>query len=340
MTTPPIEQRRASADLPGQNPEGLSTLPLAEPKPDDFHKVFRPTDELVRYVLLACGIISIFTTLGIVFVLGRESLQFFSTGTATVTEFLTELRWQPQSGNFGIWPLLLSTIITSLFAMLVSIPLGLGAAIYLSEYAAARTRASLKPILEILAGIPTVVYGYFALTFMTPLLRGLLGEQTVQIYNMASAGLVMGIMILPTIASMSEDALTAVPRSLREASYGLGATKVETIFRVILPAGLSGLLAAFILGVSRAVGETMIVALAAGAGPVFIPTPEFWEAFNPFQAGETITGHIARISGGDLSYNSVQYNSLFALGLALFIFTLILNLISRAITQRFREAYQ
>jgi phosphate transport system permease protein len=176
-----------------------------------------------------------------------------------------------------------------------------------------------------------VVYGYFALTFMTPLLRALFGQDTVQIYNMASAGLVMGIMIIPTISSMSEDALSAVPRSLREASYGLGATRFETATRVLLPAALSGILAAFILGVSRAVGETMIVAIAAGAGPNF--------TFNPFEAAETITGHIARISTGDLSFNSIDYNSLFALGLTLFFMTLLLNIISGTITRRFREAY-
>jgi phosphate transport system permease protein len=175
------------------------------------------------------------------------------------------------------------------------------------------------------------VYGYFALTFMTPLLRGILGENSVQIYNTASAGLVMGIMILPTISSMSEDALSAVPRSLREASYGLGATRFETIIKVIVPAALSGIIAAFLLGVSRAVGETMIVALAAGAGPNF--------TFNPFVAAETMTGHIARISGGDLSYNSVDYNSLFAIGLTLFVMTLVLNLVSRWVTKRFREVY-
>jgi phosphate transport system permease protein len=240
-------------------------------------------------------------------------------------------KWQPQIGEFGIWPLLTSTLMTSLIAMLVAAPLGLGAAVYLSEYASAKVRATLKPILEILAGVPTVVYGYFALTFMTPLLRAILGQDTVQVYNVASAGIVMGIMIIPTISSMSEDALSAVPRALRDASYGLGATRFETVVRVLLPAALSGIAAAFILGVSRAVGETMIVAIAAGAGPNF--------TFNPFQAAETITGHIARISTGDLSFGSIDYNSLFALGLSLFLITLLLNLISGAITRCFREVY-
>lgn len=326
--------------LAGQNPQGLNIAPQATPGPVSFTKRFRVADETMRVILFICGFISIFTTLGIVIVLGSQSLLFFSSGQVDLAEFFTATKWQPQTGSFGIAPLLLATLITSFFAMLVSVPLGIGASIYLSEYASPRMRSLLKPILEILAGIPTVVYGYFALTFMTPLLRGIFGQDTVQIYNMASAGIVMGIMILPTVASMSEDALSAVPRSLREAAYGLGSTKVETVFNVILPAALSGLIAAFLLGVSRAIGETMIVAIAAGAGPVSIPGGRPWEALNPFQSGETMTGHIARISGGDLSYNTIDYNSLFAIGMALFIFTFILNLISRAITQRFREAYQ
>jgi phosphate transport system permease protein len=305
-----------------------------------IEKRARPFDDFIRYVLFACGVVSIITTIGIVIVLGNESLLLFSEVDAqgnpiiTIGEFLGTTTWQPGGFLFGIWPLLQATLMTSFMAMLVAIPLGLGAAIYLSEYASMPVRSALKPILELLAGIPTVVYGYFAVTFMTPLLQGLLGREVVQFYNTASAGLVMGIMILPTVASMSEDALSAVPRSLREASYGLGSTKFETISKIVFPAALSGILAAFIVGISRAVGETMIVAMAAGAGPNFTMPPNF------FVGAETITGHIARISGGDLSYGSVDYESLFVLGLALFIFTLILNLISRAISNRFREAYQ
>jgi len=289
-------------------------------------------ERLIRLFLMACGVASIFTTAGILFVLGSESLLFFTSGQVDLVEFVTKTVWQPMAGEFGILPLLTSTLITSFIAMLVAGPLGLGAAIYLSEYAPEKVRATLKPVLEILAGIPTVVYGYFAVTFMTPVLRGLFGENVVSFYNMASAGLVMGIMILPTISSMAEDALSAVPRALREGSYGLGATRLETVLRVVLPAGLSGIIAAFIVGISRAVGETMIVALAAGAGPNF--------TFNPFNFAETMTGHIARISGGDLSYNSIDYNSLFAIGLTLFLITLGLNMLSRVITGRFREVYQ
>lgn len=254
-------------------------------------------------------------------------------GIPTLLEFLTSTSWQPHLIEFGIWPLLNSTLVTTFIAMIVALPLGLSAAIYLSEYASSRIRGVLKPILEILAGIPTVVYGYFALTFMTPqVLRNIFGDGNVQIYNTASAGIVMGIMILPLVSSMSEDALSAVPRSLRQASYGLGATRFETAVKIVVPAALSGILAAFIIGISRAIGETMIVAIASGARPNF--------TFNPFEAAETMTGHIARISGGDLSYNSIDYNSIFVIGLTLFIITLTLNIISGHIVRRFREVYE
>ena len=193
-------------------------------------------------------------------------------------------------------------------------------------------RSTIKPVLELLAGVPTVVYGYFALTLITPVLRGIFGQNTVQIYNTASAGIVIGILIIPLVASMSEDALRAVPHSLREAALGMGATRLETTLRIILPAALSGITAAFIIAVSRAVGETMIVAIAAGAGPNL--------TLNPFESAETLTGHIVRISGGDLSYDSVDYNSIFALALLLFVMTLVLNIISRQVMRRFRQEYQ
>jgi phosphate transport system permease protein len=287
---------------------------------------------VIRVFLFMAGALSIVTTIGIVVVLGSESLLFFREPDVSVVEFLTGTRWQPAIGDFGIWPLATSTLLTSTIALLVALPLGLSAAIYLSEYASPSARSTLKPILEVLAGIPTVVYGYFALTFMTPLLRGVFGSDTVQIYNMASGGIVMGIMILPLISSMSEDALNAVPRSLREAAYAVGATRLETALRIVVPAAISGIVAAFILGMSRALGETMIVAISVGSGPDF--------TLNPFHGAETITGHIARISGGDLSYNSLDYNSLFALGLVLFLITLTLNFISRRIVARLREVYE
>ena len=249
----------------------------------------------------------------------------------TLIEFFSNTNWIPAIGEFGVIPLINATLMTSAIAMLVALPLGIGAAIYLSEYASPKVRSSLKPALEILAGIPTVVYGYFALTFMTPLLRGIFGVEVVNIYNTGSAGIVVGILIIPLISSMSEDALHAAPQDLREASYALGATKLETVVKVVVPAALSGILAAFIVAVSRAIGETMIVAIAAGAGPNF--------SFNPFDSAETMTGHIARISGGDLSYDSIDYNSIFAIGLTLFLMTFILNALSRVIISRFREAY-
>lgn len=292
----------------------------------------RVSEAIIQVVLYGCGLISILTTIGIVYELGKEAWLFFGSPDISVVQFLTGIEWQPKLGKFGVLPLVTSTMITSLIAMLVALPLGLATAVYLSEYATPKMRSFLKPILEILAGVPSVVYGYFALTFMTPLLRTIFGSQTVDIYNMASAGLVMGIMILPLISSMSEDALTAVPKSLREAAYGLGATRLETAVQVVLPAALSGIAAAVILGISRAIGETMIVAVAAGSGPNF--------TFNPFNAAETMTGYIARISGGDLSYNTPDYNSIFAIGLLLFLVTLGLNVLSRAISSRFREVYE
>lgn len=298
----------------------------------DLRKRPRIGEAFIQGFLFLCGAVSIVTTLGIVVVLGKESWLFFGSGEVNLLEFFGTTKWQPAIGEFGIWPLVNATLMTTTFAMLVAIPLGLAVAIYLSEYASARARSTLKPILEILAGIPTVVYGYFALTFMTPLLRSIFGQNVVAVYNTASAGIVMGILILPLVSSMSEDALSAVPRSLREASYALGATRLETAVKVVVPAALSGIAAAIIVAISRAIGETMIVAIAAGSGPNF--------TFNPFKSAETMTGHIVRISGGDLSYDSIDYNSIFAIGLMLFIITLALNIISRSIVRRFREVYE
>lgn len=287
---------------------------------------------IIEGFLLLAGIISVGVTVGIVFVLVRDALVFFASPEVTVIDFLTDTVWQPQISRFGIVPLLNATLMISFIAILVALPLGLATAVYLSEYASTRTRNTIKPILEVLAGIPTVVYGYFALTFMTPLLRGIFGPDTVQIYNVSSAGIVVGILIIPLVASMSEDALHAVPNSLREAAYGLGATKLETSLRVVLPAALSGITAAFVVGMSRAVGETMIVSIAAGAGPRL--------SFNPFESAESMTGYMVRISGGDLSYDSIDYQSIFAVGLVVFALTLLLNLFSQRIVARFREVYQ
>jgi phosphate transport system permease protein len=298
----------------------------------DLRRRTRPGEILIQAFLFFCGAFSILTTIGIVYVLGRESMLFFLTDEVSLVEFFTSTRWQPQILEFGILPLVSATLMTTTFAMLISIPLGLSVAVYLSEYASPRARSLIKPVLEVLAGIPTIVYGYFALTFMTPLLRSIFGRDIVDIYNTASAGIVMGILILPLISSMSEDALSAVPRSLREAAYGLGATRLETAIKIVLPAAISGIAAAIIVGLSRAIGETMIVAIAAGAGPNL--------TLNPFKAAETMTGHIVRISGGDLSYDSIDYNSIFAIGLLLFFMTLTLNIISQRIVRRFREVYE
>jgi phosphate transport system permease protein len=310
----------------------VDRLPQTAEMQIDLTRRPRIGEALIQGFLFLCGALTIATTVGIVVVLAKESMLFFGSGEVNLIEFFTSTRWQPAIKEFGILPLVTATLMTSSFAMVVSLPLGLAVALYLSEYASPRVRSILKPILEVLAGIPTVVYGYFALTFMTPLLRVIFGQNTVEIYNTASAGLVMGILILPLVSSMSEDALSAVPRSLREAAYALGATKLETAIKIVLPAGLSGIAAAFIVAISRAIGETMIVAIAAGAGPAF--------TLNPFKAAETMTGHIVRISGGDLSYASIDYNSIFAIGLMLFLGTLMLNVISRRIVSRFREVYE
>lgn len=290
----------------------------------------RPLDSAIQSLLFLSAAISILTTVGIVVTLGKESWSFFR--EVSLFRFLGGLEWQPVIGRFGIWPLLNATFTTSLYAMLVALPLGLMVAIYLAEYASDRVRETLKPVLEVLAGIPTVVYGYFALSVVTPGLRAILGTELVGVYNTFSAGLVMGILILPLVSSMCEDALSAVPRSLREGAYAMGATKLEVATQVVVPAAFSGLAAAFILALSRAVGETMIVALAAGAGPKF--------TLNPFEPAETMTGHIVRISGGDLSYDSIDYRSLFAIALVLFLLTLALNVISRRVVAKHRQVYE
>ena len=305
---------------------------MAETEHGDFSRRSRPHEQIIRVFLFACAALSILVTVGIVFELAQDSMLFFLDPQVTLKEFLTGTEWQPVIGKFGIWPLLSATLMTSTIAMLFAFPIGLMVAVYLSEYASLRVRSVLKPVLEVLAGIPTVVYGYFAVTFMTPLLKRMLGNDVVGVYNTASAGLVIGILILPLITSMTEDAMSAVPRTLREAAAALGSTKRETSLQVVVPAAISGIAAAFIVALSRAVGETMIVALAAGAGPKLTA--------NPFEGAETLTGYIVRISGGDISYNSVDYNSIFALGLVLFLITLLLNTVSRRIVERYREVYE
>jgi phosphate transport system permease protein len=274
----------------------------------------------------------VLTTVGIVVVLFVDAAGFFR--EVSIVKFFTDTAWRPfggvESGRFGIMPLLSGTLLVTLIAMLVAIPLGLGSALYLSEYAKPRVRKVLKPSLELLAGVPTVVLGYFALTFMTPLLRSIFGD-TVQIFNAASAGLVMGIMIVPTIASLSEDALSAVPQGLRESAYGLGATKRQVAIRVVTPAALSGIVAAMILGMGRAIGETMIVAIAAGNLPTLTA--------NPFSQIQAMTAYIVQAVNGEAGRGSLTYQSIFAVGAVLFVITFVLNVVAQRFVRRYREVY-
>ena len=294
----------------------------------------RPTrrirEQMLQALFFLCAIVSILTTFGIIAVLLEETLRFFE--RVSIVEFLTGTRWTPlfASKQFGVLPLVNGTILVAAGAMAIALPLGLLAAIYLSEYAAPRTRRVLKPILEILAGIPTVVYGYFALLFVTPILKTI-WPQT-QAFTALSASLVMGFMILPMVASISEDALSAVPQSLRQAAYALGSTKLEVSLRVVVPAALSGIAAALLLAVSRAIGETMIVAIAAGQQPKM--------TLNPLESIETMTAYIVQVSLGDTPQQSLEYHTIFAVGMLLFLRTLVMNVASHLITRRFREVYE
>ncbi|MEX2598295.1 MAG: phosphate ABC transporter permease subunit PstC [Dehalococcoidia bacterium] len=283
----------------------------------------------LKLLFLSFASISVLTTIGIIGVLIFETVEFFR--IVPVWKFLTDTAWTPLFGsqNFGIMVLVSATILTSAIAMALAVPIGLLTAIFLSEYASERWRRILKPMVELLAGVPTVVYGYFALLFVTPLLQvffpGISG------FNALSAGLVMGVMIIPTVASVSEDSLYAVPRSLREGAYALGATKRQVTTRVVVPAALSGVMAACILGISRAVGETMIVTIAAGMNPNL--------TFDPFVAVQTMTAFIVQVSLGDTPHTSLAYKTIFAVGMTLFLMTLTLNLISHWFVRRYRERY-
>ncbi len=287
-------------------------------------------ERAIKGALFACALASVATTVGIVWVLVSESLPFFE--EASPVEFLAGTRWTPlfTPRHLGVLPLVCGTLLVTAGASLFALPVGLGAAIYLAEYASERFRAWLKPFLEILAGVPTVVYGYFALTSVTPALRAVI--PATQVFNAASAALVVGIMILPTVASLSDDALRAVPGSLREAGYALGATKLEVSTQVVVPGALSGVLAAFILAVSRAVGETMIVVLAAGATPKL--------TLNPLESIQTMTAYIVQVSLGDTPTGTLEYQTIFAVGLLLFVITLATNLVAHRVLRRFREVYE
>ncbi|HET7669541.1 MAG TPA: phosphate ABC transporter permease subunit PstC [Burkholderiales bacterium] len=286
-------------------------------------------ERLIELVLFFAALVSVFTTVGIVYILVKESVVFFQ--HVPIGKFLTDTQWTPlfDDAHFGIMVLLSGTLTSSLVALAIAIPLGTVIAIYLSEFAAFRVREVAKPFLELLGGVPTIVYGYFALLFITPLLQKLYPE--LPGFNLLSAGLVMGIMIIPYVASISEDAMRAVPMSLREGSYAMGATRFQTATRVVFPAAFSGVAAAYILGISRAVGETMILAVAAGMQPNL--------TFNPLEPAATITAYIVQVALGDLPHGSVGYQTIFAAGLSLMVLTLVFNIAGHILRKRYREAY-
>jgi len=287
-------------------------------------------EKIIEGGLALSGALTIVVTLGIIWVLFSESVNFFK--EVSIFDFLTDTEWTPlfTQKHYGILPLLSGTLLTTLIAVGTAMPVGLIIAIYLSEYAPKNFRNRVKPVMEILAAIPTVVYGFFALTVVTPFLQSFIPG--VGTFNALSAGLVMGIMIVPMISSLSEDALNAVPKSLREASYGMGATRFQTAFKVMVPAASSGIIVSIILAIGRAIGETMVVAIAAGQQPLF--------TMDPRQGVETITAYIVQVSLGDVQHGSLEYNTIFAAGITLFIFTFILNHISYWIKKRFQEKYE
>lgn len=289
-------------------------------------------EQLIKALLALAALLSVLTTTGIVVALLRETVDFF--GSVGVWEFLSQAKWSPlfEPPSFGVRPLVVGTLLTTAVAMVVATPLGLGAAIYLSEYARPGVRRTIKPVLEVLAGVPTIVFGYFALTFFTPeILQGLLGVE-VSIFNALAAGIVMGFMIVPTVASVSEDAMSAVPQSLREGAFGLGASRRQVSLRVVFPAALSGIVAGVILGVSRAIGETMIVLVAAGQ----IAS----NSLDPRDPHYTLASFIGATAKGDIPTGSIEYKTIFAVGTLLFVLTLVMNLISIRFVRRFRQVYE
>lgn len=289
----------------------------------------RANEHLVRWFCLVCALVSVFTTVGIVIVLATEASSFFA--RVPVWEFLTGRVWQPLSSQpkFGVLPLVTGTLLIMVGSGLISLPLGLLTGVFSSEYASDRVRKVLKPALELLAGIPTVVYGYLALFLVTPLLQKAI--PAVEVYNAASGAIVVGIMTLPLVSSLCEDSLRAVPRSLREGAYALGSTKFEVTTRIVIPSALSGVMASFILALSRAVGETMAVSLAAGATPNL--------TLNPAESIQTMTAYIVQVSRGDVARGTLEYQTIFAVGATLFAMTLVMNLAAQALVKRFRAVY-
>ena len=286
-------------------------------------------ERVIEFILMLAALSAVATTLGIVAILLNESLGFFK--TVSVIDFFTDTQWTPlfEDAHFGIMPLVAGTLTTSFIALAVAIPLGTVGAIYLSEFASHKTRETVKPILELLVGVPTVVFGYFALFFVTPMLQKMI--PSLPGFNMLSAGLVMGVMIIPYISSVAEDAMRAVPMSMREGSYAMGATRFQTALRVVTPAAISGIVAAYILGISRAVGETMVVAVAAGQQPNL--------TFNPVDSAATITAYIVQVALGDLPHGSIGYQSIFAAGLVLMMMTLGFNMLGHWVRKKYRENY-
>jgi phosphate transport system permease protein len=309
----------------------VATREAAPPQPLRLRATRRRWGEdVVKVVLALCAFVSVATTVGIVLALFEPAFEFFS--EISITDFLTGRDWSPlfEPPSFGVLPLIAGTLLVTACACLVCIPFGLGSAIYLSEYAEPRTRKILKPALEVLAGIPTVVYGYFALTFVAPLLQDL--GLPVGVFSALAAGLVMGVMLLPTVASISEDSMAAVPRDLRDGAYALGSTRVQVATRIVVPAAISGIIASFVLAISRAVGETMIVLIAAGGQPNW--------SWNPLEAVQTMTAFIAATGQGDVPTGSIEYKTIFAVGATLFVMTFAMNLLSIRLVRRFREVYE
>jgi phosphate transport system permease protein len=292
----------------------------------------RRHETIIKGLLFLAATVSVVTTLGIIFSLLTETIRFF--GEVPISDFLFGTEWSPlfSEPSFGVLPLLTGTLLIAAISLSVAIPLGLGAAIYLSEYARPRTRKTLKPILEVLAGVPTIVFGYFALTYFTPNILNDVFHAGVPVFNALSAGIIMGFMVMPTIASISEDALSAVPSALREGAYGLGGNKLQVSTRVVFPAALSGIVAAVVLGISRAIGETMIVLVAAGQQPNLTA--------NPKDPVETITTFIAATAKGDIAQGSTAYKTIFAVGMTLFVLTFLMNAFSIRFVRKYRQVYE
>ncbi|WFD11212.1 phosphate ABC transporter permease subunit PstC [Tepidibacter hydrothermalis] len=286
-------------------------------------------EKVIKHILFGCGMVSIFITISILFILFKESALFFT--HISPVDFFTGKQWTPllKPQHFGILPLVSGTFLIVLFSSIISIPIGLLSAIYLSEYSNKKVRKIIKPILEILAGIPSIVYGFFALNIITPILKNLIPQTN--IYNALSAAIAVGIMTIPMVLSLSEDSMQAVPKSLREGAYALGLTKLEVVFGVVIPASISGIISSFILAISRAIGETMIVALAAGSTPKL--------TLNPLESIQTMTGFIVQVSQGDIAKGTIESQTLYAVAMLLFIMTLIMNMLSRYVADKLREEY-